>query len=67
VSQVIPNNALYSSNLLLALLEGAGWREVMFLHPYQPTGLGSDECGGAWKSKTKIGRFKPYIELEFCN
>ncbi len=67
VSRVIPNNALYSSNLLLALLEGVGWREVMFLHRCQPTRLRSDECRGTWKSKTKTGRFKPYIVLEFCN
>jgi hypothetical protein len=35
-------------------LEGAGWKELMFLHYCQPTGLGSNECRGAWKSKTKI-------------
>jgi len=41
--------------VLLALLEGAGWRELMFLHRCEPTRLGSYECGGARKSKTKTG------------
>jgi hypothetical protein len=39
--------------MLLALLKGVGWRELMFLHRCQPTRLGLDESGGAWKTKTK--------------
>jgi len=45
--------------VLLALLEGAGWRELMFLHCCQPIRLGSDKSRGAWKTKTKTG-FKAF-------
>jgi hypothetical protein len=46
--------------MLLALLDEASWRELMFLHRCQPTRLGLDESGRAWKTKTKTG-FKAFF------
>jgi hypothetical protein len=41
--------------VVLELLEGACWRELVLLHLSQPIALGSDENQGAGKNETKTG------------